>query len=188
MTIHLPLQTERLMLRDFEETDWEAVHCYAADSEVVCFMPWGPSTEQDTREYIQEKLDEQKQDTRVRFDLAVILKAEHRLIGACGLVARPERRAAWIGYCFTRSYWGHGYATEAVQAIITFGFQQLDLHRIFATCDPRNMASARVLAKSGMRREGHLLEERWQKGEWRDSYLYAILEQEWEQARASAIP
>ena len=92
------------------------------------------------------------------------------------------------GYCLNRDYWGHGYATEAAQAVISFGFEQLGLHRIFAICDPCNVASWRVLARAGMRREGHLLEDRWQKGQWRDSYLYAILEREWERVQHQSLP
>ncbi len=177
--IHLPLHTERLLLRDFEEADWEAVYCYASDPEVTRFMVWGPNTEEDTREYIQHKLAAQQADPRTSFSLAVVLKAEDVLIGSCALtVSRPEKHAAYIGYCLNRDYWGQGYATEAVQAIIGLGFLQLHLHRIFATCDPHNVASLRVLEKLGMRREGRLLEDRWQEGRWRDSYLYAILEQE----------
>ena len=73
---------------------------------------------------------------------------------------------------------GQEYATEAVKVIISFGFQELDLHRIFATCHPENIASARVMQKIGMQQEGYLREHRWIKGEWRDSWLYAILEHE----------
>ena len=119
----------------------------------------------------------QQAEPRTRFDLAAVLRAEDQLIGSCGLtVSNPASRQGWVEYCFNRTYWRHGYATEAVRAILALGFQELDLHRVVATCDPRNVGSWRVLAKAGMRREGHLLEERWQKGEWRDSYLYAILE------------
>ena len=179
--LHLLLQTERLTLRDFEAADWQAVHCYASDPEVVRFMAWGPNTEEDTREFIQRKIAEQQHEPRTSFDMAVVLRAEGVLIGSCGLVvSRPEQHEAWIGYCFKRNYWGEGYATAAAQAIISFGFEQLHLHRISATCDPHNVASRRVLEKLGMRREGHLLEDSWQKEEWRDSYLYAILEREWD--------
>ena len=59
------------------------------------------------------------------------------------------------------------------------GFGTLELHRIFATCDVRNVASARVLEKVGMRREGHLREDSCMRGQWRDSYVYGILEHEW---------
>jgi len=79
------------------------------------------------------------------------------------------------------------YATEAARALLTFGFGQLRLHRIFATCDPANTASARVLEKIGMQREGLLREHEWVKGRWRDSFLYAILDHEWKKLKAGYI-
>ena len=171
----LPLATERLLLRDFQQTDWEAVHSYASDTEVVKFMQWGPNSEADTKDFIQKTLATQAEKPRLVFDLAVILKADNILIGACGIRSSnlPNREAA-IGYCFHRQFWGKGYATEAAKAVIAFGFQQLGLHRIFATCDPENMGSARVLEKVGMQREGYLREDKLVKGKWRDSLLYAI--------------
>ncbi len=80
---------------------------------------------------------------------------------------------------FSRGFWEKGYATEASRALMDFGFAELGLHRIFATCDPANTASAHVLEKLGMKREGRLREHKWSKGKWRDSFLYAMLEQEW---------
>ncbi len=180
MKIGLPLETERLILRDFAESDWPAVHCYASDTEVVRFEPWGPNDEEATRAFIQRNLDQQRSNPRYGFDLAVTLKGDGQLIGACGInISNPESRQAWIGYVYNRNYWGRGYATEAASAIIAFGFKQLGLHRIFAACDPDNLASARVLEKIGMRKEGCRREDKWLRGKWRDTYLYAILEQEW---------
>ena len=89
------------------------------------------------------------------------------------------------GYMFIHCLWvvgkskGQGYATEAARALVSFGFGTLRLHRVFATCDVRNVASARVLEKVGMRREGHCRGDKWVRGQWRDSYIYAMLEDEW---------
>jgi len=180
MQINLPLKTERLILRDFVESDWPAVHCYASDVEVVRFMAWGPNDEEATRANMQRRLDDQRANPRYSFELAVMLKSGGQLIGGGRLnIADAKSRQGRIAYIFNRNYWGRGYATEAASAIIAFGFEQLGMHRIFATCDPRNTASAHVLEKIGMRREGHHREDQWRRGEWRDSYLYAILEQEW---------
>jgi ribosomal-protein-alanine N-acetyltransferase len=78
-----------------------------------------------------------------------------------------------------RKFWRQGYATEVAQALLKFGFNQLKLHRIFATCDPENIASAHVMEKIGMQQEGHIREHKLAKGKWRDSLLYAILDHEW---------
>ena len=181
------LKTERLTLREFESSDWRAVHEYGADPEVVRYMQWGPNTEKETQDFVRRAMVHQREQPRRHYGLAVVLQAEDRLIWGCGLtVSAPEYRGGWIGYCFNRSFWGHGYATEAARVLLWFGFNRLRLHRIFAACDPVNAASARVLEKVGMRREGHLVEHQCQKGRWRDSYLYAILEREWNLTSAQA--
>jgi len=174
------IRTERLILREFDETDWQAVHSYASDPEVVRYMDWGPNTAEETKEFIRRSIAYQKEQPRRDYTLAITLKAEERLIGGCGLhVLNPDNREGWLGYCLNRHFGGHGYATETAKALLRFGFQQLRLHRIYATCDPANIASANVLENIYMRREGHFREHKWAKGRWRDSLLYAILENEW---------
>jgi ribosomal-protein-alanine N-acetyltransferase len=179
MKVQLPLETERLVLREFVHGDLAAVHCYASDPEVVRYMSWGPNTEQDTRDAVRRWLEQRAEKARRNFTLAIVLRDGGQLIGACSIrVSDPEGGSAHIGYCLNREYWGRGYATEAARALVKFGFEQLGLHRIFAKCDTQNLASARVLENAGMLREGHLRQDRMLRGEWRDSYLYAVLEQE----------
>lgn len=180
------LETERLVLREFEEDDLQAIQEYASDPKVVRYMAWGPNTEKDTQEFLQRAFDRRRKQPRTDYDLAIILKAENHLIGSGGIyIANPDHREAEIGYSFNRRFWGHGYATEAARTFVAFGFEELGLHRIYATCAPANVASARVMEKIGMQREGHLREHRWQKRRWRDSYLYAILEREWDRHPSS---
>ena len=175
----LPLQTDRLILRDFVAGDWRAVHTYAADPEVVRYMEWGPNDEASTRAFIERVLAFQHVHPRRDFELAITLRAGGELIGGCGFhISDPQNRTGWLGYILARERWGQGYATEAARALLRFGFEHFGLHRIWATCDPRNVASAHVLEKIGMRREGHLRENKLQRWNWRDSYLYAILEHE----------
>jgi ribosomal-protein-alanine N-acetyltransferase len=173
------IETKRLLLRDMVASDLREVHEYASEPDVVRFMHWGPNTEDETREFIEKSILAQKEKPRRDFDIAIILKSTGDLIGGCGIhVSNPENREGWIGYCLNRNFWGKGYATETAQALVKFGFERLDMHRIFANCDPQNLASARVLEKSGMKKEGQLREHRWSKGKWRDSSIYAILEQD----------
>ena len=75
--------------------------------------------------------------------------------------------------------------TEAARSLIDAGFTTLGLHRIWATTDPQNVRSIAVLERLGMRREGHLRAHRWCKQGWRDSALYAVLEQEWLERRST---
>jgi len=179
MSPRLPLQTDRLILRDFVAGDWRAAHTYAADPEVVRYMEWGPNDEAMSRAFIERVVALQRAEPRRDFELAITLRADDELIGGCGFhISDPQNRAGWLGYILARQHWGQGYATEAARALLRFGFEHFGLHRIWATCDPRNAASAHVLEKIGMRREGHLRENKLQRGSWRDSYLYAILEHE----------
>ena len=93
-----------------------------------------------------------------------------------------------IRYVLHRDYWGRGRAAEAAGLLLQLGFGQLGLSRIWATCDVENRASARVLEKIGMQREGRLRRNLLIRGRWRDSYLYAILADDWRRAREGRSP
>jgi RimJ/RimL family protein N-acetyltransferase len=177
------LESERLVLREFIEQDFDAIHRYAVDPEVVRFMPWGPNTEEDTDRFLRRAVGYQSQDPRTHYELAVTIKEGGYLIGGCGIRATNlGLREGNIGYCLNRDHWGRGYATETARRLLRYGFQHLEYHRLYATCDPENTGSRRVLEKIGMRREGHLRENVWMRGEWRDSLVYAILEKEWKKS------
>jgi ribosomal-protein-alanine N-acetyltransferase len=176
----IPVPTTRLLLREYSVDDFEGVHAYAKDEETVQFMTWGPNTLEDTVSFIQSTIVQRSIQPRVHYHFVVVLQENLQIIGGCGIhITRPEHRTAEIGYCFNKLLWGQGYATETAGALLKFGFESLNLHRIEATCDTHNLGSARVMEKNGMRREGHFREHLWQKGEWRDTYLYAILDHEW---------
>ncbi len=91
-----------------------------------------------------------------------------------------EHQRGEIGYIFTPPTTGRGLATEAAGALLRLGFEGLGLHRIVARCDARNVASARVMERIGMRREAHLVQNEFLKGEWTDELIYAILRTEWQ--------
>jgi RimJ/RimL family protein N-acetyltransferase len=174
------LTTERLFLRDFELSDWTAFHEVESRPEVAEYQSFESRTVAESRAYIERAYDEARSDSRGTYDLAVILATEDRLIGRCGLgITDPELNEGMLWYTMHPSYWGQGYATEAARGLLDFGFRELRLHRIWADCDPANVASSRVLEKLGMRREGHLHENAWVKGAWVDSLIYAILDREW---------
>jgi [ribosomal protein S5]-alanine N-acetyltransferase len=177
-----PIETERLVLREYVADDIDAVHAYASDPAVVEFMLWGPNTPDETAQFVERAIQCSTERPRTTFGLALTLRDGGTLLGGCGLhIREPAHSAAEIGYCLARPAWGRGYATEAAGALLEFGFVQLGLHRIYAMCDTRNVASSRVLAKCGMRREGHFVEDVRHRGAWRDSLYYAILEREWQQ-------
>ncbi|TJY43322.1 GNAT family N-acetyltransferase [Cohnella pontilimi] len=173
----MQLETERLLIREVKAQDFEAIHAYASDPNVVRYMIWGPNSEQDTQDHIQRCLNMQLQIPRAGYEWAVVLKQTGRLIGGCGLHVEQPLQAE-LGYCFHADYWGQGYAFEAATALLKFGFGELGLHRMYATCRPANIGSEKVMQKAGMKYEGHLREHMWHKGQWHDSYLYSILKHE----------
>jgi RimJ/RimL family protein N-acetyltransferase len=174
------LVTDRLVLRELVEDDWQAVHAFLSDPEVSRYCPFQPPTEEETRQEIRKLIDG-RHAAPPQYDFALVLRSTGALIGLCRLTIRPdELRQGEILYLLNRHYWGQGYATEAVRAVLGYGFEELGLHRVYATCRPANVASSRVMEKVGMQREGHLRRHRWMKGRWQDSLLYAILEDEWQ--------
>jgi ribosomal-protein-alanine N-acetyltransferase len=177
----LTLRTPRLIIRDYQTSNFAGVHEYSRDPETVKFMTWGPNSPEDTRKFIKLAISQQAINPRVNYHFVVLARGTMTVLGGCGIhIQPPNFHNAEIGYCFNKSYWGQGFATEAVGVLHQFGFKTLDLHRIIATCDVRNIASARVMEKDFMLREAHFIKHIWQRSEWRNSYLYAILEDEWQ--------
>jgi ribosomal-protein-alanine N-acetyltransferase len=174
------LTTNRLVLREFIESDWRAVLGYQSDPAYLRYNPWWHRTELDVRAFVDMFIDWSQEVPRKKFQFAIILKKEERLIGNCGLRKQNAHiEVADLGYEIDSRYWGRGYATEASRALLEFGFEQLGLHRIWAYCIAENIASARVLEKIGMRYEGRQRESEWMKNRWWDTLHYAILDSEW---------
>jgi ribosomal-protein-alanine N-acetyltransferase len=173
------IETSRLVIREYCQDDWQAVHEYASLPQVAQFMRWGPNDESQTKEFIRIAILHQVKHARNNFDMAVQLKENAKVIG--GVVVRVDNQTADLGYCFNPSIWGFGYATEAVRAMINFGFNKLSLHRIYATCAPENVASQAVMKRNGMRQEAHYRQSLLIKREWCDNLLFALLDSEWQQ-------
>lgn len=172
------LKGERVILRDLEEQDWRAVHAYASQSIVCQYQPWGPNSETESQDFVTQVVLEAANLPRSRFVFAVMEK--DRLIGAGEINIRDfTNRQGEIGYIIHPDYWAKGYATEVAKLLIKFGFSTLNLHRIFATCDPRNLGSAKVLEKIDMTYEGRIRQDLLLKDGWRDSLLFSILKHEW---------
>ena len=173
------IETKRLLIREFALEDFDAVHRYATNPNVVRFMTWGPNTKNETRRFIQRKLQSQILKPRASYDLAITLDGIP--IGGGGLTIHDQKSGeAELGYCFDEPHWGKGLGTEFAATMIRYGFEELDLHRVTARCDPENHGSYRVMEKNGMTREGHLRENQMVKGKYKDTLIYGILRGEWE--------
>lgn len=175
------LTTDRLVLREFRATDWPAVLAYQTDPLYLRYYEWTERTPEDVRGFVQRFMAQQQESPRLKFQLAIVLKATEQLIGNCGIrMGSADAREADIGYELAPQHWGQGYATEAARAMVQLGFTRFRLHRISAWCIAENVGSARVLEKLGMRQEGRLREKEYFKGRWWDMLLFAILDHEWQ--------
>ncbi len=180
------LETERLTLREFREDDWSSMLAYWRDPRYGRYYPEYADPESFVRELVAMFVGSQSVEPRRSFQLAIVAGDEERLIGNCGIrVNNADLGEANIGYELDPQQWGKGYATEAAQAIVAFGFDELLLHRIWAECVADNVGSARVLEKLGMRREAQLREHQFYRDRWWDTLIYAVLDREWRAARAA---
>ena len=158
-------------------SDWPDVLAYQKDECYLKYYPWDNRSENDAREFVQMFVDQQNGQSRRKFQLAITLPGDSRVIGNCGIRRKQDNQwEADIGYEPAPESWNQGYATEAAQAMIRLGFEDLDLHRISSWCVANNAASVRVLEKVGMRQEGRLRENEYFKGRWWNTLLYALLE------------
>jgi RimJ/RimL family protein N-acetyltransferase len=176
----MELTTSRLILREFVENDWQAVFEYQSDPAYLRYNPYFYRNESDVRSFVRMFIEWSLAVPRKKYQFAIVLKDEKRLIGNCGIrMQTAYAQVADIGYEIGRRDWGQGYATEAALALLAFGFNQLHLHRIWAYCIAENTASARVLEKIGMVYEGRQREGEYMKNRWWDTLHYAILEHDW---------
>ena len=186
MPYDFPIRTERLLLRPFEGGDADALYQLYAPAETSRYLYSQPRT----RDEIPEILDRVKQMTAIDDEhdalrLAAVLPQSGPVIGDISLWrTSKEHQQGEVGYVLHPDHQGRGYATEAVRRALQIGFEDAGFHRIAARLDARNAASARVLERVGMRREAHLRENEFVKGEWVDELVYAMLAGEWRAANA----
>ncbi len=173
------LSTARLCLRELVQSDAAAVFAIRSDFEVTRFNT-GLAYDrlEQARDLIQAIRTGYTDGAELRW--GITLKGESTVIGMCGFNywVRHDRRAS-IGYDLARAYWGQGLMTEAVQAIVDFGFTKMNLNRIEADADGRNPASARVLEKVGFRNEGIQYEQFYENGGFYNLHLFGLLVREY---------
>jgi RimJ/RimL family protein N-acetyltransferase len=174
-----PLETERLLLRPFTPTDFDGLYAMQSREDVARYLYWDARSRAEVREALEKKMP----GTAIRSEhdilaLAAVLKRSDELVGDFVLwLHGPEQGE--IGFIVHPDHHGHGYATEAGRVLLGLAFEGLGLHRVIGCAEARNAASARVLEKLGMRREAHLVENEWVKGEWQSEFIYAMLDREW---------
>jgi ribosomal-protein-alanine N-acetyltransferase len=179
----MELQTERLQLQELALTDLPEIHQLHSIPEVDEFNTLGiPETIQVTEALLSDWIWMQKTVPRMSHILAVKLIGTGQFIGLIALnVGKPTYKIAEVWYKIHPDYWRKGYTTEALTALLKYGFRDLGLHRIEAGCAVENTASIRVLEKAGMTREGRKRQVLPIRGQWIDNYFYSVLESDFEQ-------
>jgi RimJ/RimL family protein N-acetyltransferase len=180
--LDLPLETARLRLRRLSLADLPAMHALDVDPGVLRWLYDEPRNEDQSRLALQRRIDRNPESG---LTLGAETRDTRELVGRMSLtVTAPEHRQGEIGFIFSPAHQGKGYATEASAAMLALAFGTYELHRVVGRAEARNVASTRVLEKLGMRREAHLVENEWVKGEWQSEVIYALLAREFTSAAA----
>ncbi|MET0974479.1 MAG: GNAT family protein [Leifsonia sp.] len=184
-----PLVTERMVLRPVGESDVADVWEYQRLDDVLRYIPWPQRSPQEGAEHTRTRAGLRRlADDGDAVFFACVLPAEPSLFGdGSGRVigdvmlrlGSVETADVEIGWVFHPDFAGRGYATEAAAAVLALAFTDLEAHRVHAELDPRNTASAALCERLGMRHEGTTRETFYDKGEWSDAALYAVLRSEW---------
>ena len=172
------LETDRLILRQVTNDDAGSLLKYLSDKEVMNYVGLEPFKS------IEDSLDEiswyqsiLEKKTGIRW--GITLKNQGEVIGSCGFlnwVARHYRSE--IGFELSKDYWGKGIASEALKAVIQYGFEEMNLQRIEALIEPPNIPSQKLVEKHGFIREGLLRNYEFTCGKFDDLYMYSLLKQE----------
>ena len=176
-----PIRTPRLALRPFTADDLDALYEFHRLAEVTRYLYHEPRNRAQVSVLLEGKMTASVLTADGKaLCLAAELAATGQLVGDCTLfwLSRAHQQGE-IGFIFDPAFQGRGLATEAAAALLRLGFEGLGLHRIIGRCDGRNRGSAKVMEHNGMRREAHLIENEFVKGEWTDELAYAILDREW---------
>lgn len=175
------VETERLILRDFKNSDWEDLHGLYMKPETVKYNPSGyPENEEASKKIVAGWAGQRDASPREKYTAAVILKTDVNFVGVISLdLGAQKYRKGEIWYKLLPDFWRRGLATEAMNAMIAFGFEKLQLHRIECGCSIHNVASYKIMEKVGMTREGMKRKVLPLDDGWHDGYLYAMLEEEY---------
>ena len=175
-----PLESERLSIRPLTSDDFDRHFEIYSNPDVVRYLYEEPFDAEGARQHLKRRCSIDLPSEGSWVNLGVEVRDEGVLIGEVGLtLVSAVNEHCEIGYVFDPAYSGSGYATEASAVMVELAFSTLGAHRVSGRLDARNSASARVLERLGMRREGDFKENEFVKGEWTDETVYAVLETEW---------
>ena len=175
------IYTPRLLLRRFREDDLEAFVAYRRDPDVARFQSWDTSYSiDDARAFFAQQLTLEPGQAGDWLQLAIEQRANGALCGDCGVQVLTEQpRTAELGITLASLYQKRGVGAEALAAIIRWLFGELNVHRVFANADDRNVRMQQLLERLGFRLEARFIDADWFKGEWTTLRVYALLRRDW---------
>ncbi|MCL2403104.1 MAG: GNAT family N-acetyltransferase [Coriobacteriia bacterium] len=169
-----PIETARLMLRRPQDDDTQDILEYGSDERVLEHLIWpGVATLDEAKASLYDYLMPNPGVFMIE------VKDEQKCIGSFDLRMMPDHHKASFGFCINSKYWGRGYMTEALGAMLELCFDKLELNRVEASCFKGNEASGRVQEKCGMQLEGFSPQAQLVKGVFKDEYIYGITRQQW---------
>lgn len=173
----IEINSKRFTLRPITFSHLNVIHKLHSLPETDEYNTLGiPENIEETKSIIQSWINENEKAIITNYTFAIEL-IDNTFIGLFGLkLGTPKYRKGEVWYKIHSDFWGHGYATEALNSILDFGFSKLNLHRIEAGCAVNNIASIKVLEKVGMIKEGRGRQILPLKNGWSDNFEYAIIE------------
>ena len=176
------IETERLILRKFKESDAETFFKYRTNPQVAKYQGegWVNFKIEQAVEFIKEQMDFEPGVPDSWFQIAIELKDTGNLVGDLAIhTLSQDINQVEIGFTLNPVYQNKGFGIEVVRSLLEYIFKVLNKHRVIAITDVRNKPSIKLLEKVGMRKEGHFIKNAWNKGEYTDEYLFALLKEEW---------
>ena len=175
----------RLLFRDFTPGDYPLFALVFSNEQVMRYAYRSRITDDGEMSACFETiLNSNASSERTAYDFAVFSGTQFIGIADFHLQCfTPEHRIAEVGYFLLPEFWGQGYTTEIVNRFLTLLFNDMKLHKVFATCNANNRASERIMVKSGMTKEYTLRQERYKNGKWDDELRYGILREQWKQKK-----
>lgn len=180
--------TDRLILTPLCEADAVALFAYRSLPEVCRYQSWEPSQLQDAVDFIDGLESEEFDAPGTWFQLGVRSRESGQLVGDLGVHFLDDAQQVEVGFTVAPVCQGRGLGAEAVVGLLDYIFGCLGKHRVFASVDPRNEPSLRLLQRAGMRQEARFRERLWFKGEWADDVVFAVLASEWSACSPNACP
>ena len=178
------LETERLILRDYEDADEEAYFKLKSDSETMYYLQdIQLKTKAEGNADFAEVLKDQTSDHRTCYFFHIELKDTHQQVGSIGYTVEattPVGKLVGLGYFTYPTFWGKGYTTEALRRILSFAFLKDNVYRISTGCLAENIGSMKVMEKCGLIKEAEHIDYEWHDGKMKTRLEYRLLKSEWD--------